>query len=472
MATAFNCNVRLYKGCPLVKGGSGVLFVGGAAAAGIIPGQYRTYSQYSYSRENRNAIQIGAPIADLDGCNYIAFQNAAHGGKWFFGFIDHVNYINDNNTEIQFTIDPFPTFIGDTTVKDEVYVLRNTVRTDTRGKYVTDDYLPKTAGQRWNAGISSDYSYPCKTLLVYFIANQTFGSSWHIMADTTQTAIQCITNPTDQEIGDIRSGDGEILGAYLVPGTMATPQAVYQRTDLQIHGSSLGSFRHNKILTGVYHKVSLSSTQGRKYYEMEDFADPMNISFGVMFYKFPAPSIIVYPKNYQGVAENLAEGLTMNTPSVPISVPTVYTQGQMVGDLFGIAGGAIATAALGAATGGAALIPAAVGALGGVIGMGANALNAAFQPPKATGSSTPAVTTGYSLGITLSYVSPGLDTLNAIDDYFDYFGYSINDVLTPSEINLDNGAFIQTGTALVSGSEGDQEINARIMAGVKVIKSF
>ena len=472
MATAFNCNVRLYKQTPLVKGGSGVLWAGNP---GIIPGQFATFSGYSYSRENKNSIQVNAPIANCDGANYIAFQNAAHGGKWFFGFVDHVVYINDNNTEIRFTIDPFPTFIGDCSMEQKVYVIRNTVKTDTRGACVTEDFLPKTAGQRWNAGISSDYNFPCTTCIVYFIANQTVGSSFHINTPAGNSAIQIITNPTDAEIGDIRSQDGEIIGAYLVPGSMASVSAVYDRGTLSIHGSSLGTFRHNKILTGVYHKVSLTSTQGRKYYEMEDFADPMNIDFGILFYKFPNPSILVYPKNYQGVADNLAEGLTMQTPSIPVNVPAVYSQGQMVGDIFAIAGTAVVGAAVGFATGGAA-IPALIGAAGGLasggLSMGQKALNAKFAPPSPTSCSTPNVTSGYNLGITLSYVSPGLDTLNAIDSYFDAFGYNIDDVLDLSEVNLDNGAWLQTGSTLVHCSEADDELNARLMAGVKIIKSF
>lgn len=477
MATAMNTTVIVYKGVPLVKGGTGVLYLSGAAGRGALAGYaIKTYTNYYYTRENRGAIQVEDGVEALEGANYVSFDNASHGGKQYFGFIDHLIYISDGCTEIQFTVDPFPTFLEDCTRSKYTYVLRNTASIDTRGANTVDDFLPKTAGQRWNAGIASDYNFPCTTCIVYFIANQTVGSSFHITTPAGDSAIQIISNPTDAEIGDIRSQDGEILGAYLVPPTMAGAPAVYDRGTLSIHGSSLGTFRNNKVLTGVYHKVSLSSTQGRKYYEMEDFADPMNITFGILFFKFPNPSILVYPKNYQGIAENLAEGLTMQTPSIPVSVPAVYSQGQMVGDIVGIAGTALVGAAVGIATGGAGLVPIIAGAAGGLasgaVNMGTKALNAKFAPPSPTSSSTPNVTASYQLGITLSYVSPALDTLLAIDDYFDFYGYAVEDVLEDNEINENDGAFLQTGSVYLSGSEADDQLNARIMGGIKILKTL
>ena len=147
MATAYNTTVKVYKGIPLVKGGTEVLYLSGASAEGALSAgatDVKTYTQYYYTRENRRAIQIDAPIQDLEGYNYVGFQNASHGGKWYFGFIDEVVYINDNNTEIHFTIDPFTTFLGDTKEKKPVFIVRNTVKPDTARANLQPDYTPAT----------------------------------------------------------------------------------------------------------------------------------------------------------------------------------------------------------------------------------------------------------------------------------------------------------------------------------------
>jgi hypothetical protein len=42
--------------------------------------------------------------------NYIAFQNKDYSNKWFFAFIDEIEFKGESNTEIKFTIDVWSTF--------------------------------------------------------------------------------------------------------------------------------------------------------------------------------------------------------------------------------------------------------------------------------------------------------------------------------------------------------------------------
>lgn len=74
-----------------------------------------TFTNFTYQRYNPNLGQISAiriPIlADkLYRCNYLMFQNAAHGDKWFYAFIKELNYINENVTEIIYELDIMQTW--------------------------------------------------------------------------------------------------------------------------------------------------------------------------------------------------------------------------------------------------------------------------------------------------------------------------------------------------------------------------
>lgn len=479
MATAMNCTVKVYRGVPLVKGGTEVLYLSGGSAEGVLGGYaIRTYTNYYYTREDEGKIQVDDDIINLEGANYVGFQNLSHGGKWYFGFIDHLRYINDSTTEIHFTIDPFTTFVGDCVEGDFCYVIRNTVKTDTRGMWLTDDYLPKVSKSRWATGNSATvFLANCNTPILYFVCKDTIGT--YLTAGNVSTGVQVLVGATQTDINDILEKSGLILGCYLVPSYWAsTPICVADfGTTLVTSINNVGTFTHNKVKTGVYNKVSLKTTQATKYYEVEDFADPTSIQFKVLKLMIPSPALHIYPVNYRGMAHNLSEGLTMQCPSIPVVTPSVYTQGQAVTDIFATIGGALGGAVSGAALGsvggfGGAGVGALIGAIGGVGNMVKNIAMTSFQTPSVTSSSFPMLDDDYNLKANLDIVSPPADVLKQVDDYFGYFGYQIDYEMMKVDVNTDDGAFLQIGSPWLAGSEADDEINARMMNGIKILKTL
>lgn len=82
-------------------------------------------SNYSFIRsESRLVTSIPYGTA-LQG-NYIAFQNPDYSNKWFFAFVDDVKYVNDNSTEIFYTIDQFSTWFRNLTLNDCLVVREHT----------------------------------------------------------------------------------------------------------------------------------------------------------------------------------------------------------------------------------------------------------------------------------------------------------------------------------------------------------
>ena len=69
----------------------------------------------TYQRVNKNTIRVNVDADHLYDCNYLMFQNTAYGNKWFYAFINQVNYINDNISEIVYEIDDIQTWFHDIT---------------------------------------------------------------------------------------------------------------------------------------------------------------------------------------------------------------------------------------------------------------------------------------------------------------------------------------------------------------------
>ena len=66
-----------------------------------------------YARENRGFVRVELPMSTMIHAQYMRFKNTSYENKWWYAFVDNVNYINDNTTEVQFTLDPMLTWMGE-----------------------------------------------------------------------------------------------------------------------------------------------------------------------------------------------------------------------------------------------------------------------------------------------------------------------------------------------------------------------
>lgn len=473
MATAINTTVKLYKGIPLVKGGTEVLYLSGAAAEGALSAAASavlTYNQYYYTRENRGSIQVDDLISNCEGSNYVGFQNVSHGGKWYFGFVDQIVYINDNCTEIRFTIDPFTTYLGDTSLYDDTYVVRNTLLTDVRGANLQPDYLPKSVKTR--QVVLDSLALTCNQGRVLFAGKTGLG---YPLLDPQGyvTGIQ-YGQLTPTVLESIKDDGGTIIGAYLEPAA-GTGQMVTVGTPLQGNPlAHMSSYNHEKLRTGVYTQVALAGSNVFRTYELEEFANVNAVTFGVIYFRVPAFAVFVYPKNYKGIAENTAEGIYLQAPSLSISAQQGYTNAQMTSDIYGGLMAAGSGAISGAAAGGwiGAIAGGIAGLAGGALNMAKNAYMSKFNAPQVFGGSIPVTADDMTLRVTLLAVSPDLMDGIRIDRYFDYYGYNLDEMQISASVNTADKAYLQTGSEFLHGSEADVELNARIMSGIKIRKSL
>lgn len=86
---------------------------------------------YSFIRET-GRIRVGFPYSVSVSANYMAFQNPDYSGKWFFAFIDKVNFGANGTSEIEYTVDIFSTWWSYWDSKP-CFVVREHVNDDTVG---------------------------------------------------------------------------------------------------------------------------------------------------------------------------------------------------------------------------------------------------------------------------------------------------------------------------------------------------
>ena len=97
-------------------------------------------STYSFIKHGENRIRVDFTYSDCLRANYIAFQNSEYSNKWFFAFIDSVEYVSDATTIINYTVDVFSTWFRNVTI-DKCFIEREHVNDDTLGLHTIPEGL-------------------------------------------------------------------------------------------------------------------------------------------------------------------------------------------------------------------------------------------------------------------------------------------------------------------------------------------
>ena len=109
---------------------------------------------YSYQRYDKGVLRVQILADNLYDINYMMFQNKAFGNKWFYAFVDKVEYVNDVTTSIYYHIDEIQTWLFDISFA-QCFVERMHTPTDEIGdniipepvevgEYVYNSYTPDT----------------------------------------------------------------------------------------------------------------------------------------------------------------------------------------------------------------------------------------------------------------------------------------------------------------------------------------
>ena len=113
-----NSDVVLCRGVPIESDYKHTLYFDSIAAQNnyFFSKAFKQFHNVSYQRERRNYITLEIPATQVYACNYLLFKNTSYGEKWFFAFVDSVEYVNDNVTDIHYELDMMQTWMFEYTL--------------------------------------------------------------------------------------------------------------------------------------------------------------------------------------------------------------------------------------------------------------------------------------------------------------------------------------------------------------------
>lgn len=98
-----------------------------------------SFDQFTYQRKD-GTLRIPALIDDIIQYNYVMYRNEGFSNKWFYAFIDKMEYLNDSVTAVSISTDIWQTWCFDLTYKP-TFVEREHVNDDTVGLHTIPEGL-------------------------------------------------------------------------------------------------------------------------------------------------------------------------------------------------------------------------------------------------------------------------------------------------------------------------------------------
>ena len=308
---------------------------------------YRTYQQISYTRYTRNSIKLKADTTEIMDCTYLRFKNDRSVDKWFYAFINSVEYVNENTCLITYEIDVMQTWFIQTGTLQPSYILRQHVTDDTFGvnleaEPVGSDVFDcdEITYSSPDGALFGNYSLVINTTQNpngtggsgTLLNNKLYNGTNLIITDTDDaSALNNITNALQTILeGSWTSGDRpvEVVDMFTFPTKFAnlTVLANTHQVNVTHNGTMSGYTPKNKKLYGYPFAYLQASTKDGSgcIYKWEYFDGMLETTHTVEFTAYGNPigggSIICYPERYNGVNENIDAKMSItNFPKNPFN---------------------------------------------------------------------------------------------------------------------------------------------------------
>ena len=363
--------ITLYANCPLVSDYQHTMYFGDVTEQNMYFNSLtkKVYNSNTYTNINYGVIRIADTVTNCYNKTYMKFVNkeylsgeettGLYENRTYYCFIEDVIYINNNTTEIHYTIDVIQTYLFDFTdytgtgtnkirmtqsrqfIEREIvasdtiknllvpegldcgseYILENIYHINESGNIkllLTSTETPTINGSSidWSEGESTAFlggvlSGVKYTVIGDIIVNGTFQSS---IKDTLDTWIKAYvkSNKTNS-----------ILGIYEVPSWYGSGgnEPLYKRSGNNIQQYFVNTpnsldgytFKNKKLGTYPYTFVQAYNNTGDSYiYKFENSSDRSNIKFIIGGYWVNTPYMFLLPLSYRGFGGITQQGLSNN----------------------------------------------------------------------------------------------------------------------------------------------------------------
>lgn len=474
---------------------------------------HKEYTDFSYQRKE-GIIRIPDHIDNLLflGCNYVMYQNETFPDKWFYAFIESMEYINDGRTDVKIRTDCIQTWMFDITVKSS-FVEREHAASDEIGEHTCPEGLELgeyTANLHERAeyggslngygkdayivvGVTKD---PDGKNVEGMLMNGIFSGVRYYAFDTADgvnsflgkydsegigEAVQCMFMAPKKMI--VAQSDGYIAGTNLVDseyinysgeGNLGERNKLLELTTNELNGYSP---RNKKLLTFPYRYLLVANNAGASVpfkYErffridgnVKTFLPPEFLIEGVLT---PGCSVRMVPMNYNGVERNDDEGVNLGKYPIVNWTSDVYTNWLTqngvniainvvsgVGQIMAGAAIAAGSGGLGTAVGGGSVVSG-VTQIANTLGQ---VYQQSFSAPQAKGNlnAGDVVTASDQNDFHFYEMTIKAEYAKIIDEYFDMYGYKCNRVKIPEKAHRYIYWYTKTIGANITGSIPQEDL--------------
>ena len=291
------------------------------------------YTAQMYTRHNNNTIKLKVKCDVIANCTYLRFQNEL-GGKWYYAFINAINYINENTTEIIFEIDVVQTWFIQGGTLLPCYIERQHATNDTFGLNLELEPIGSDAYDLTEIEVDdvdndfSDYQVVINTTEEPTTGNMirdgiVVGTDYDY-AGITSGGMGILKNKMIQALGswDKNEQTADIVDMFMFP-TAFTIGAEGQYHSTQYHVYHNGRFanytpKNNKLFAYPYSQLYVTTCDGDtgsyrwEYFEGDVTTGLVAMAFDVNATLTGGGMIEMHPASYNGIADNYDAKLVMN----------------------------------------------------------------------------------------------------------------------------------------------------------------
>lgn len=323
-----------------------------------------TFNANSYTRHTRSYIRIQVADSALEvatmeqyfNCNYMMFQNTAFGSRWFYAFINSVDYINNVTIQVNFEIDVMQTWcFGDNMTQNKCLILRRTPTKAENNANVNFEpepiggtnfyYAPQeTAGlyDEGNAVIVTstsdvDIHDGVKQLSSVFYEGlfsgvyvKCFDCNTSEQVSAIDDYLESVTGVTDAEGNNVRETTN-VVSILQMPKKFAknafSQMGAVTEGEIDISSYTWDSVngytpKYKKLLAYPYHYWLLTDLDGQNIILRNEYFNDQNVrKFQIYATGLGHGEIVCYPRYYKGMINDLGDKLVItNFPMCPFSI--------------------------------------------------------------------------------------------------------------------------------------------------------
>lgn len=471
----------------------------------------------TYQRKD-NVVRFPAHIDTIMEYNYVMYQNSNYSNKWFYAFIDKMEYLNDSTTLITISTDCYQTWMFDIDVKTS-FVVREHTNNDTVGSNTEPEGLEKGPMMCTNCtpitylrdNIYGGDDDPTNAVVVVGCTRdltqttfpKVFGNSYNGVYSGCAYYAFMNTQSVDAVLlalnDGLETGIDDVVSIFMAPknlvcsGQAFTEQYITHGVSVYVMAvspSATSYFRahstynvpkptslfgytpvNKKLLTGEFNCLQVLNYQGEVQNYRYEYFNGSNCVFSMRGAIKPQCSIQMFPNNYMRTSSDdgyRAGSYAIQAPPLPLAnwnsdqytawlASTTHSRNvKSISGLFSMIGGAALIATGGGALVGAGMIAGGVGALAS---QSAEIADHSKDSMANHGSITGAdVNYGASMVFGAYQYCITEEYARKIDKLFSVIGYKTNRVKIPNVTGRRNWNYVQTQSVAITGNIPQEDL--------------